>query len=122
MKTTKTLSIAGDYKKLEEKLLELTKDNFSWSIEYEDEETEDMETLILCDFVYLEDSFGEGGLLQAKVSFDSYLDEQYEKNAMVYVDFFAFDSLKEEGLIEIETEDNQIFLAFYTLFTEMKLL
>lgn len=27
MKTTKTLSIAGDYKKLEEKLLELTKDN-----------------------------------------------------------------------------------------------
>lgn len=28
MKTTKTLSIAGDYKKLEEKLLELTKDNF----------------------------------------------------------------------------------------------
>ena len=122
MKTTKTLSIAGDYKKLEEKLLELTKDNFSWSIEYEDEETEDMETLILCDFVYREDSFGEGGLLQAKVSFDLYLDEQYEKNAMVYIDFFAFDSLKEEGLIEIETEDNQIFLAFYTLFTEMKLL
>jgi hypothetical protein len=122
MKTTKTLSIAGDYKKLEEKLLELTKDNFSWSIEYEDEETEDMETLILCDFVYREDSFGEGGLLQAKASFDSHLDEQYEKNAMVYIDFFAFDSLKEEGLIEIETEDNQIFLAFYTLFTEMKLL
>lgn len=122
MKTTKTLSIAGDYKKLEEKLLELTKDNFSWSIEYEDEETEDMKTLILCDFVYREDSFGEGGLLQAKASFDSYLDEQYEKNAMVYIDFFAFDSLKEEGLIEIETEDNQIFLAFYTLFTEMKLL
>lgn len=122
MKTTKTLSIAGDYKKLEEKLLELTKDNFSWSIEYENEETEDMETLILCDFVYREDSFGEGGLLQAKASFDSHLDEQYEKNAMVYIDFFAFDSLKEEGLIEIETEDNQIFLAFYTLFTEMKLL
>lgn len=122
MKTTKTLSIAGDYKKLEEKLLELTKDNFSWSIEYEDEETEDMETLILCDFVYREDSFGEGGLLQAKASFNSHLDEQYEKNAMVYIDFFAFDSLKEEGLIEIETEDNQIFLAFYTLFTEMKLL
>lgn len=122
MKTTKTLSIAGDYKKLEEKLLELTKDNFSWSIEYEDEEAEDMETLILCDFVYREDSFGEGGLLQAKASFNSHLDEQYEKNAMVYIDFFAFDSLKEEGLIEIETEDNQIFLAFYTLFTEMKLL
>lgn len=81
-----------------------------------------METLILCDFVYREDSFGEGGLLQAKASFDSHLDEQYEKNAMVYIDFFAFDSLKEEGLIEIETEDNQIFLAFYTLFTEMKLL
>lgn len=34
MKTTKTLSISGDYKKLKEKLLELTKDNFSWSIEY----------------------------------------------------------------------------------------
>lgn len=42
MKTTKTLSIAGDYKKLEEKLLELTKDNFSQSIEYEDEETNNM--------------------------------------------------------------------------------
>lgn len=122
MKTTKTLSIAGDYKKLEEKLLELTKDNFSWSIEYENEETEDMETLILCDFVYREDPFGEGGLLQVKASFDSHLDEQYEKNEMVYIDFFAFDSLKEEGLIEIETEDSQIFLALYTLFTEMKLL
>lgn len=122
MKTTKILSIAGDYKKLEEKLLELTKDNFSWSIEYENEETEDMETLILCDFVYREDPFGEGGLLQAKVSFDSHLDEQYEKDAMVYIDFFAFDSLKEEGVIDIETEDSQIFLAFYTLFTEMKLL
>lgn len=122
MKTTKTLSIAGDYKKLEEKLLELTKDNFSRSIEYEDEETNDMVTLMLCDFVYREDPFGESGLLQVKASFDSHLDEQYEKNEMVYIDFFAFDSLKEEGLIEIETEDNQIFLAFYTLFTEMKLL
>lgn len=69
MKTTKALSIAGDYKKLEEKLLELTKDNFSWSIEYEDEETNDMETLILCDFVYREDPFGEGGLLQVKAVF-----------------------------------------------------
>jgi len=122
MKTTKTLSIAGDYKKLEEKLLELTKDNFSWSIEYEDEETNDMVTLMLCDFVYREDPDNEGGLLQAKASFDSHLDEQYEKDAMVYIDFFAFDSLKEEGVIDIETEDSQIFLAFYTLFTEMKLL
>lgn len=122
MKTTKTLSIAGDYKKLEEKLLELTKDNFSWSIEYEDEETNDMVTLMLCDFVYREDPDSEGGLLQAKASFDSHLDEQYEKDAMVYIDFFAFDSLKEEGVIDIETEDSQIFLAFYTLFTEMKLL
>lgn len=42
METTKTLSITGDYKKLEEKLLELTKDNFSWSIEYENEETNDI--------------------------------------------------------------------------------
>ena len=122
MKTTKTLSIAGDYKKLEEKLLELTKDNFSWSIEYEDEETNDMVTLMLCDFVYREDPDSEGGLLQVKASFDSHLDEQYEKDAMVYIDFFAFDSLKEEGVIDIETEDSQIFLAFYTLFTEMKLL
>lgn len=122
MKTTKTLSIAGDYKKLEEKLLELTKDDFNWSIEYEDEETNDMVTLMLCDFVYREDPDSEGGLLQAKASFDSHLDEQYEKDVMVYIDFFAFDSLKEEGVIDIETEDSQIFLAFYTLFTEMKLL
>lgn len=122
MKTTKTLSIAGDYKKLEEKLLELTKDDFNWSIEYEDEETNDMVTLMLCDFVYREDPDNEGGLLQVKANFDSHLDEQYEKDAMVYIDFFAFDSLKEEGVIDIETEDSQIFLAFYTLFTEMKLL
>lgn len=122
MKTTKTLSIAGDYKKLEEKLLELTKDNFSWSVEYENEETEDMETLILCDFVYREDPFGEGGLLQAKASFDSHLDKNNEKDTTIHIDFFAFDSLKEEGVIDIETEDSQIFLAFYTLFTEMKLL
>lgn len=122
MKTTKTLSIAGDYKKLEEKLLELTKDNFSWSIEYENEETEDMETLILCDFVYREDPFGGGGLLQVKANFGYHLDKNNEKDTTIHIDFFAFDSLKEEGVIDIETEDNQIFLAFYTLFTEMKLL
>lgn len=122
MKTTKTLSIAGDYKKLEEKLLELTKDNFSWSVEYENEETEDMETLILCDFVYREDPFGEGGLLQVKANFGYHLDKNNEKYTTIHIDFFAFDSLKEEGIIEIETEDSQIFLAFYTLFTEMKLL
>jgi hypothetical protein len=122
MKTIKNLSISGDFEELKKKVVELTKDNFSWSIEYENEETEDMETLILCDFVYREDPFGEGGLLQAKASFDSHLDKQYEKDAMVYIDFFAFDSLKEEGVIDIETEDSQIFLAFYTLFTEMKLL
>ena len=122
MKTTKTLSIAGDYKKLEEKLLELTKDNFSWSIEYEDEETNDMETLILCDFVYREDPFGEGGLLQVKANFGYHLDKNNEKDTTIHIDFFAFDSLKEEGVIDIETEDSQIFLAFYTLFTEMKLL
>lgn len=122
MKTTKTLSIAGDYKKLEEKLLELTKDNFSWSIEYEDEETEEMVTLILCDFVYREDPDNEGGLLQIKVNFDFNLNEKYEKDATIYIDFFAFDSLKEEGVIDVETEDSEIFLALYTLFIEMKLL
>lgn len=122
MKTTKTLSIAGDYKKLEEKLLELTKDNFSWSIEYEDEETEEMVTLILCDFVYREDPDNEGGLLQIKVNFDFNFNEKYEKDATIYIDFFAFDSLKEEGVIDVETEDSEIFLALYTLFIEMKLL
>ncbi len=122
MKTTKTLSIAGDYKKLEEKLLKLTKDNFTWSIEYENEETEDMETLILCDFVYREDPFGEGGLLQVKANFGYHLDENNEKDTTIHIDFFAFDSLKEEGVIDIETEDNQIFLALYTLFVEIQLL
>lgn len=122
MKTTKTLSIAGDYKKLEEKLLELTKDNFSWSVEYENEETEDMETLILCDFVYREDPFGEGGLLQVKANFGYHLDKNNEKDTTIHIDFFAFDSLKEEGVIDIETEDSQIFLALYTLFVEIQLL
>lgn len=122
MKTTKNLSISGDYEKLEEKLLELTKDNFSWSVEYENEETEDIETLILCDFVYREDPFGEGGLLQAKANFGYHLDKNNEKDTTIHIDFFAFDSLKEEGVIDIKTEDSQIFLAFYTLFTEMKLL
>lgn len=122
MKTTKNLSISGDYEKLEEKLLELTKDNFSWSIEYEDEETNDMVTLMLCDFVYHEDPDNEGGLLQVKANFGYHLDKNNEKDTTIHIDFFAFDSLKEEGVIEIETEDNQIFLAFYTLFTEMKLL
>ena len=52
MKTTKTLLIDGDYKELEEKLLGLTKDDFNWSIEYEDEEINDIVTLTLCDFEY----------------------------------------------------------------------
>lgn len=122
METTKTLSISGDYKKLEEKLLKLTKGNFTWSIEYEDEETNDMVTLILCDFVYHRDLYDEGGLLQVKANFEFHQDENYEKDTIIYINFFVFDSLREEGLIEIETEDSEILLAFYTLFTEMKLL
>ena len=122
MKTTKTLSIAGDYKKLEEKLLELTKDNFSWSIEYEDEKINDIVTLTLCDFVYHEDPDEKGGLLCIQVHFKRHSDENYKRNEKLYFDFYTFDSLKEEGTIDIETKDNQIFLALYTLFVEMKLL
>lgn len=122
MKTTKTLSIAGDYKKLEEKLLELTKDNFSWSIEYEDEKINDIVTLTLCDFIYHEDPDEKGGLLCIQVHFKRHSDENYKRNEKLYFDFYTFDSLKEEGTIDIETKDNQIFLALYTLFVEMKLL
>lgn len=122
MKTTKTLSIDGDYKELEEKLLGLTKDDFSWSIEYEDEEINDIVTLTLCDFVYHEDPDDKGGLLCIQVHFKRYSDENYKRNDKLYFDFYTFDSLKEEGTIDIEIKDNQIFLALYTLFVEMKLL
>ena len=122
MKTTKTLSIDGDYKELEEKLLGLTKNDFSWSIEYEDEEINDIVTLTLCDFVYHEDPDEKGGLLCIQVYFERHSDENYKRSEKLYFDFYTFDSLKEEGTIDIETEDNQIFLALYTLFVEMKLL
>lgn len=122
MKTTKTLSIDGDYKELEEKLLKLTKDDFNWSIEYEDEEINDIVTLTLCDFVYHEDPDEKGGLLCIQVYFERHSDENYKRSEKLYFDFYAFDSLKEEGTINIETKDNQIFLALYTLFVEMKLL
>ena len=120
MKTTKTLSITGDYKKLEEKLLELTKDNFSWSIEYEDDDIMDMITLTLSKFS-LEEKDDKDSYIHAKAIFEHTYSKHYIREEKICINLYKYD-FTANGTLDVEVRDNQIFLALYTLFVEISIL
>lgn len=120
MKTTKLLGITGDYKELQEKLLGLTKSNFSWSIEYEDEKIMDMTRLTLTDFS-LEEKDDKDSYIHAKAIFEHMSDDNYSREEKVCINLYNYD-FTSDGTIDVEVKDNQIFLALYTLFVDIGIL
>lgn len=120
MKTTKMLSITGDYKELQEKLLGLTKGSFSWSIEYEDEKIMDMTRLTLSDFS-LEEKDDKDSYIHVKAIFEHMSDDDYSQEEKVCINLYKYD-FTINGTFDVEVKDNQIFLALYTLFVEIGIL
>ena len=129
MKTTKTLSVVTDnFEELKQKVLELTKNDFSWAlecnIEDEDGDIVDTKLLILSDFKYdIEDEDSNYKALTVKVTYERYLTDIVEDvSNNVDIIFYQHDDLFKDGIFEIQTRDKNIFNAFYTLFEEMELL
>ena len=53
MKTIKNLSISGDFEELKKKVIELTKNDFKWAVEYQS--YDDTKLLTISDFNYKDD-------------------------------------------------------------------
>lgn len=130
MSTLKRLSvITNNFEELKEKVLELTKNNFSWAlecnIEDEDGHIVDTKLLILSDFKYdTEDEESDYKTLTVKVTYERYLTGIVEdvSNNVQIIFYQHNDKLFKDGIFEIQTRDKNIFNAFYTLFEEMELL
>lgn len=129
MDTLKRLSvITNNFKELKEKVLELTKNDFSWAlecnIEDEDGHIVDTKLLILSDFKYdIEDEDSDYKALTVKVTYERYLaDVVDDVSNNVQIIFYQHNDLFKDGIFEIQTRDKNIFNAFYTLFEEMDLL
>lgn len=120
MKTTKLLGITGDYEELQEKLLGLTKNNFAWSIEYEDEEIMDMTRLTLTDFS-LKKKDDKDSYIHAKAIFEHVYSEHFIREEKICINLYNYD-FTSDGTLDVEVKDNQIFLALYTLFVEIGIL
>lgn len=130
MDTLKRLSVVTDnFEELKQKVLELTKNDFSWvlecNIEDEDGDIVDTKLLILSDFKYdIEDEDSNYKALTVKVTYERYLTDVVEdvSNNVQIIFYQHNDKLFKDGIFEIQTRDKNIFNAFYTLFEEMELL
>lgn len=130
MDTLKKLSVVtNNFEELKEKVLELTKNDFSLAlecnIEDEDGHVIDTKLLILSDFKYdIEDEDSNYKALTVKVTYERYLADVVEdvSNNVQIIFYQHNDKLFKDGIFEIQTRDKNIFNAFYTLFEEMKLL
>lgn len=130
MDTLKRLSVVtNNFEELKEKVLELTKNDFSWvlecNIEDEDGHVIDTKLLILSDFKYdIEDEESDYKALTVKVTYERYLADVIEdiSNNVQIIFYQHNDKLFKDGIFEIQTRDKNIFNAFYTLFEEMELL
>lgn len=130
MDTLKRLSVVTDnFEELKQKVLELTKNDFSLAlecnIEDEDGDIVDTKLLILSDFKYdIEDEDSNYKALTVKVVYERYLTDVVEdvSNNVQIIFYQHNDKLFKDGIFEIQTRDKNIFNAFYTLFEEMELL
>ena len=130
MDTLKRLSVVTDnFEELKQKVLELTKNDFSWALEWniedEDGDIVDTKLLILSDFKYdIEDEDSNYKALTVKVVYKRYLIDVVEdvSNNVQIIFYQHNDKLFKDGIFEIQTRDKNIFNAFYTLFEEMELL
>lgn len=130
MDTLKRLSVVtNNFEELKEKVLELTKNDFSWvlecNIKNEDGHIVDIKLLIFSDFKYdIEDEDSNYKALTVKVAYERYLTDVVEdvSNNVQIIFHQHNDKLFKDGIFEIQTRDKNIFSAFYTLFEEMELL
>lgn len=130
MDTLKRLSVVTDnFEELKQKILELTKNDFSWAlecnIEDEDGDIVDTKLLILSDFKYdIEEENSDYKTLSVKITYEKYLSDVINdvSNNVDIIFFYQHDDLFKNGILEIQTRDKNIFNAFYTLFEKMDLL
>lgn len=129
MDTLKRLSVVTDnFEELKQKVLELTKNDFSWAlecnIEDEDGDIVDTKLLILSDFKYdIKEEDSDYKTLSVKITYEKYLSDVInDVSNNVDIIFYQHDDLFKDGIFEIQTRDKNIFNAFYTLFEEMELL
>lgn len=130
MDTLKRLSVVtNNFEELKEKVLELTKNDFSWALECnikdEDGHIVDTKLLILSDFKYdIDGEESDYKALTVKVTYERYLADVIEdvSNNVQIIFYQHNDKLFKDGIFEIQTRDKNIFNAFYTLFEEMELL
>ena len=130
MDTLKRLSVVTDnFEELKQKVLELTKNDFSWALEcnIEDEDSDIVDTklLILSDFKYdIEEEDSDYKTLSVKITYEKYLSDVIEdvSNNVQIIFYQHNDKLFKVGMFEIQTRDKNILNAFYTLFEEMELL
>lgn len=129
MDTLKRLSVVTDnFEELKQKVLELTKNDFSWAlecnIEDEDGDIVDTKLLILSDFKYdIEEEDSDYKTLSVKITYEKYLNDVInDVSNNVDIIFYQHNDLFKDGILEIQTRDKNIFNAFYTLFEEMDLL
>lgn len=130
MDTLKRLSVVTDnFEELKQKILELTKNDFSWAlecnIEDEDGDIVDTKLLILSDFKYdIKEENSDYKTLSVKITYEKYLSDVINdvSNNVDIIFFYQHDDLFKNGILEIQTRDKNIFNAFYTLFEEMDLL
>lgn len=130
MDTLKRLSVVTDnFEELKQKILELTKNDFSWAlecnIEDEDGDIVDTKLLILSDFKYdIKEENSDYKTLSVKITYEKYLNDVINdvSNNVDIIFFYQHDDLFKNGIFEIQTRDKNIFNAFYTLFEEMGLL
>lgn len=127
MSTLKRLSVIKNFEELENKVIELTKDNFNWITECQIcDENDDLigtKLLILSNFKYeYDEDFGDK-ILSVKITYENYLsDEVKDVSDEVHFDLFKNDDLFKDGTLGVQTRDKNIFNAFYTLFEKMDLL
>lgn len=127
MSTLKRLSVIKNFEELENKVIELTKDNFNWITECQIcDENDDLigtKLLILSNFKYeYDEDFGDK-ILSVKITYENYLsDEVKDVSDEVHFDLFKNDDLFKDGTLRVQTRDKNIFNAFYTLFEKMDLL
>ena len=128
MDTLKRLSVVTDnFEELENKVIELTKDNFNWITECQIcDENDDLigtKLLILSAFKYeYDEDFGDK-ILSVKITYENYLsDKVKDVSDKVHFDLFKNNDLFKDGTLGVQTRDSNVLYAFYTLFEEMDLL
>lgn len=128
MDTTKNLSISGNFEELKKKVIELTQNDFKWTVECQtrdkDEKLTKIELLTISNFNYKDDVDDDmnSGILYATATFENLLSEKENKTEEIRIGLVKYDTSFKDGFIAIRTKDKFILNAIYSLFEEMSLI